>query len=116
MQIDLAAHKIWSGYFQDSYEIEFKEPKRTDIAHVTAQIDKHPKALAAITMTDTRHPTYYPVHITTHTSHTTTLHTKQISTLTTPHSHPDSTFTQQITQTQLQLNGSKQQNKNTNKL
>jgi hypothetical protein len=48
MQIDLAARKIWSGYFQDSYEIEFKEPKRTDIAHITSQIDQHPKALAAI--------------------------------------------------------------------
>jgi hypothetical protein len=46
MQIDLAGRKIWSGYFQDSYELEFKEPKRTNIAHVASQTDRHPKALA----------------------------------------------------------------------
>jgi hypothetical protein len=48
MQIDLAGRKIWSGYFQDSYELEFKEPKRTDLAHIASQTDKHPKALAAL--------------------------------------------------------------------
>ena len=48
MQIDLAGRKIWSGYFQDTFEIEFKEPKRTNIAHVTPQLDRHPKALATL--------------------------------------------------------------------
>jgi hypothetical protein len=48
MQIDLAGRKVWSGYFQDSFDLEFREPKRTDIAHVASQLDRHPKALAAL--------------------------------------------------------------------
>jgi hypothetical protein len=49
MQIDLASRKIWSGYFQDSFDIEFKEPKRTDPTHVASQTDRHPKALTTLT-------------------------------------------------------------------
>ena len=49
MQLDLAGRKVWSGFFQDSLDLEFKEPKRTNIAHVAAQADRHPKTLAALT-------------------------------------------------------------------
>jgi hypothetical protein len=45
MQIDLAGRTIWSGVFQDTYKLEFKEPKRTNIAHVFAQANQFPKAL-----------------------------------------------------------------------
>jgi hypothetical protein len=45
MQIDLAGRKIYSGFFQDTYELEFKEPKRTNIAHIFSQANQFPKAL-----------------------------------------------------------------------
>jgi hypothetical protein len=45
MTIDLAGRKIWSGVFQDTYTLEFKEPKRTNIAHIFAQEDQFPKTL-----------------------------------------------------------------------
>jgi hypothetical protein len=47
MQIDLAGGKIWSGLFQDTYPLEFKEPKRTHIAHIFSQANAFPKALIA---------------------------------------------------------------------
>jgi hypothetical protein len=47
MQIDLAGKRIWSGVFQDTYELEFKEPKRTNIAHIFSQDNQSPKALIA---------------------------------------------------------------------
>jgi hypothetical protein len=47
MQIDLAGRKIWSGLFQDTYPLEFKEPKRTNIAHIFSQANAFPKALIA---------------------------------------------------------------------
>lgn len=48
MQIDLAGRKIYSGLFQDTYELEFKEPKRTNIAHIFSQANQFPKALVTI--------------------------------------------------------------------
>jgi hypothetical protein len=47
MQIDLAGRKMWSGVFQDTYKLEFKEPKRTNIAHIFSQENQFPKALIA---------------------------------------------------------------------
>jgi hypothetical protein len=47
MQIDLAGKKIWSGLFQDTYEMEFQEPKRTNLAHIATQANQFPKALVA---------------------------------------------------------------------
>jgi hypothetical protein len=47
MQLDLAGKKIWSGVFQDTYPLEFKEPKRTNIAHIFSQANQFPKALIA---------------------------------------------------------------------
>jgi hypothetical protein len=47
MTIDLAARKVYSGLFQDSYTLEFKEPTRTNPAHIVSQLNRTPKAMIA---------------------------------------------------------------------
>jgi hypothetical protein len=47
MTIDLAARKVYSGLFQDSYTLEFKEPTRTNPAHIVSQLHRTPKAMVA---------------------------------------------------------------------
>lgn len=45
MVIDLAGQKVESGYFQDRYDLEYKEPRRSDILSVAAQARSNPKTL-----------------------------------------------------------------------
>jgi hypothetical protein len=47
MIIDLAGQKVESGYFQDRYNLEYKEPRRSDILSVAAQAQNTPKTLIA---------------------------------------------------------------------
>jgi hypothetical protein len=47
MIIDLAGQKVESGYFQDWYDLEYKEPRRSDILSVAAQAQNTPKTLIA---------------------------------------------------------------------
>jgi hypothetical protein len=47
MTIYLAARRVYSGLFQDTYTLEFREPSRTNPAHITSQIHRTPKALVA---------------------------------------------------------------------
>lgn len=45
MKIDLAAGRVESGFLQDTYNIEYNEPRLTDPAHVAADAHTKPKAL-----------------------------------------------------------------------
>jgi hypothetical protein len=49
MVIDLAGQKVESGYFQDRYDLEYKEPRRSDLLSVAAQTQNTPKTLIAQT-------------------------------------------------------------------
>jgi hypothetical protein len=49
MVIDLAGQKVESGYFQDRYDLEYKEPRRSDILSVAAQARSNPKTLVTQT-------------------------------------------------------------------
>jgi hypothetical protein len=49
MVIDLALQKIESGYFQDRYDLEYKEPRRSDLQSIAAQARSTPKTLIAQT-------------------------------------------------------------------
>jgi hypothetical protein len=49
MVIDLAGQKVESGYFQDRYDLEYKEPRRSDILSVAAQARNNPKTLVTQT-------------------------------------------------------------------
>ena len=52
MKIDLAAGRVESGFLQDSYKIEYTEPRLTDPSQVAAEVHKTPKALISQNVTE----------------------------------------------------------------
>jgi hypothetical protein len=52
MKIDLAAGRVESGFLQDSYSIEYNEPRLTDPSQIAAELHKSPKALISQNMTE----------------------------------------------------------------
>jgi hypothetical protein len=44
MTIDLAGKQVYSGLFQENYNLEFRAPMRTNPEHVVSQTDHSPKA------------------------------------------------------------------------